>query len=493
MTARSTGNADLSAAVARFDRLRVLVAGDFILDSFVDGAVHRISPEAPVPVLHDRGERFALGGAGNVVANIAALGGRARPLGVVGEDGAGRRILALLGSDAGNMLSEAGRITPHKTRFSAQHQQILRVDHEEVRALDAGSRARLVAAFAAALPETDIAVLSDYGKGVLLDGVAAELIDLARAAGCPVVVDPKGPDYRRYAGATAVTPNLRELAEAVGRPVEGDDQIVAAAGRLLDEQGFAEVVVTRGDKGLTVITRGGASHVPATARALFDVSGAGDTVAAALALALAAGLNAERSGVLANAAAGLVVEKPGTAVVTADELAATLVPDASPAPSPVLDRGAALQVVERWRREGLRVGFTNGCFDLLHAGHVSLLQAARNQCDRLVVGLNSDASVRRLKGTGRPVNPEADRALLLAALRSVDLVVGFAEDTPAALIEALRPHVLIKGADYTLDQVVGADFVAEAGGEVVLVELVSGRSTSEIIRRLAASPAGHPQ
>jgi len=473
----------LAGALARFPAIRVLVAGDFILDSFVEGAVHRISPEAPIPVLHNQQARDALGGAGNVVANVAGLGGIAVPMGVVGEDAAGHRLLELLGNTTGGMIVEPGRVTPHKTRFSAQHQQILRVDSESVEPLGPLRRVQFLAAFAAELPAADIVVLSDYGKGALLDGMAAELIALGRAAGKIVVVDPKSRDFGHYAQATIITPNLKELSEALRRPHSSEPEIVAGARELIGAHGLGAVVVTRSEKGLSVVTADTAAHIPATARELFDVSGAGDTVVATLALALAAGLGLEGAGMIANTAAGIAVSKPGTAVVTGEELAVELLAAGPDSPA-IADRAGAVRQVEAWRRDGMRVGFTNGCFDLLHAGHVTLLAAARSKCDRLVVGLNSDASVRRLKGEQRPINIETDRAIVLAALSSVDLVVIFGEDTPAELIEAIRPDVLVKGADYAIDQVVGAQFVAATGGETVLVELVAGKSTSEIIRRM---------
>ncbi len=480
-------SADPVEVVSRFAAARVLVIGDFILDSFVEGAVHRISPEAPIPVLHNQTERQTLGGAGNVVANVVALGGTALALGVTGDDAAGRRMLELLGGNAPQMLAEPGRITPHKTRYSAQNQQILRVDNEEIRPLAAETRRRLLVAFDAALGDADIVVLSDYAKGVLLDGVAAQLIGRARTAGKPVIVDPKDRNFGSYAGATIITPNLKELSEAAGHPVTEEGEIVDTARGLLVRHGFAALVVTRSEKGLSVITADSATHIPAAARELFDVSGAGDTVAASLALALATGLPVADAARIANTAAGLAVAKPGTAVVTAGELAETLARGAVTEQTAIVDLAEATGRIEAWKREGLRVGFTNGCFDLLHAGHVTLLQAARARCDRLVVGLNSDASVRRLKGETRPINGLADRALVLAALSAVDLVVGFAEDTPAQLIEALRPDVLVKGSDYTIDEVVGARFVQASGGDVVLVDLVDGKSTTEIIRRMAAS------
>ncbi|MDN2565457.1 D-glycero-beta-D-manno-heptose-7-phosphate kinase [Aquibium sp. A9E412] len=475
----------------RFAGLKVLVAGDFILDRFVNGTIERISPEAPIPVLHGRGESAALGGAGNVVANVTALGAQALPVAAIGDDAAARRILALLGERgvaADGLFSSRGRMTPCKSRFSALNQQVLRFDEEEVRALAPDERETVLARFDAALAGADIVILSDYGKGMLADGMAAALIARARAAGRPVLVDPKGGDYARYAGATAVTPNRKELGEAVGRPVHGDAEIAAAGQALIAAHGFSFVLATRSEKGMSVIEADGARHIATEAREVFDVSGAGDTVVASFALALAAGYERGAAAALANAAAGVVVGKRGTAQLTVDELTAALsrTHDPAGAAEQVVNADAAARLVAAWRREGLTVGFTNGCFDILHAGHVSLLQSARRACDRLVVGLNSDASVRRLKGAGRPVNGERDRAFVLAGLAAVDLVVVFGEDTPLALIRRLDPDLLVKGADYTPETVVGADHVTARGGRVMLVDLVGGRSTTATIDRLTA-------
>ena len=480
----------IADAVARFGDVTVLVVGDLILDRFVYGSIERISPEAPIPVLHGRSETTALGGAGNVVANIVSLGGRAVPISAVGSDPAGEAVvarLAALGVPTDGIAMSSGRKTPCKSRFTALNQQVLRFDEEEVRALDPAERAAMLSAYEAALAAADIVILSDYGKGVLLDGMAGELIRLARAADKPVIADPKGRDYGRYAGATAVTPNRTELGEAAGRAVMSDAEVEAAARALIAAHDLGYVLATRSEKGMSVIAPDAARHIATVAREVFDVSGAGDTVVAAFALALAAGLDRESAAMVANAAAGVVVGKRGTAQLGADELVAALsrVHDPARAAHTVVDPEAARRIVEAWRREGLKVGFTNGCFDILHAGHVSLLSAARAACDRLVVGLNADQSVRRLKGEGRPVNGERDRAFVLAALAAVDVVVIFAEDTPRALIECLRPDVLVKGADYTLETVVGADIVTGDGGRVLLVDLVEGRSTSETIRRLS--------
>lgn len=478
----------LAEAAYRFGGVTVLVVGDMILDRFVTGSIERISPEAPIPVLHGRSESLALGGAGNVVANITALGGRAIPVSILGQDSASREICSLL--EAGGVSREAvfcmaGRRASSKSRFSALNQQVLRFDEEEIRPLSPVERKKLVAGFALALDDADIVVLSDYGKGMLLDGVAGELIDLARSQDKPVLVDPKGRDFSIYRGATAVTPNRKELGEAVGRSLMADDEIEAAARALIAAHDLAFIVATRSEKGMSVVAAGEARHIPTVAREVFDVSGAGDTVVAAFALSLGAGLDRHEAAMVANAAAGVVVGKRGTAQVSADELHAALKRTHDPASAhAVVSAEAAARIVEGWRREGLRVGFTNGCFDILHAGHVSLLQSARAASDRLVVGLNDDASVRRLKGESRPVNGEHDRAFMLSALAAVDLVVLFSQDTPLELITLLAPDVLVKGADYTVETVVGSDVVIGRGGKVVLVDLLAGRSTTGTIEKM---------
>lgn len=494
----SSAQARLLAAIDRFRGLRVLVVGDFILDRFVDGVIERISPEAPIPVLHGRGETTALGGAGNVIANIASLGGAALPVAAIGSDTAGRSVLKKLdglGVDTAGIVADPERTTSCKSRFSALNQQVLRFDEEEVRALTPDRRAQVLGAFDTALGKADIVVLSDYGKGMLLDGMAGELIARCRKAGKPVIVDPKGRDYGRYAGATAITPNRKELAEAADGPTATDAEIAAAARKLIAAHDLAFIVATRSEKGMSVVSRDAAEHIPTQAREVFDVSGAGDTVVASLALSLAAGLDRSEAAAIANAAAGIVVGKRGTAHVSAEELVAALFRgDAgSHSQRSVVSLDAAERIVAGWKREGLKVAFTNGCFDILHVGHVALVQQARATADRLVLGLNSDASVRRLKGEARPVNNAQDRAFLLSALAAVDLVVVFEEDTPLELIRRLKPDVLVKGADYTVETVVGADVVQAYGGRVVLARLVEGKSTTGIIGKLAAPAAADGQ
>ncbi|MCU0837919.1 MAG: D-glycero-beta-D-manno-heptose 1-phosphate adenylyltransferase [Rhodospirillales bacterium] len=462
-----------------------------MLDRFVAGSIERISPEAPVPVLHIAHTTAMPGGAGNVARNVAALGGRVRLISVIGDDAAGAELSAALAADpniTAEPLIEAGRRTTVKTRFIAASQQVLRADEETTAPLSVAGRAEVEARAIAAIADSDAVLLSDYAKGVLGEGMAARLIAAARAAGRPVIVDPKGRDFRRYAGASVITPNRRELAEASGVIVATPEDAVAAARSLLAGAGIDAVVATLGGDGLVVVSDGGAAvrHLPAIAREVFDVTGAGDTVVAALALLIAAGTPLAEAAAIANVAAGIVVGKVGTAVATAAEIAAALRQrELAGADAKLCSRAGALEQVAAWRRQGLVVGFTNGCFDLIHPGHLSLLRQARAACDRLVVGLNSDASVRRLKGSGRPVQSEAARGLVLAALADVDLVVIFDEETPAALIEALRPGVLVKGADYRIDEVVGAAFVRSIGGRVLLARLEPGYSTSATLARLA--------
>jgi D-beta-D-heptose 7-phosphate kinase/D-beta-D-heptose 1-phosphate adenosyltransferase len=468
----------------------VLCVGDVMLDRFVYGRVDRISPEAPIPVIRVDHEAAMPGGAGNVAANLAGLGAQCRLVAAVGEDEAGgelsRLFDALLDRPA-RLVAQAGRPTTIKTRYIAAGQQLLRADRETVEAIAAEVEGRILEDCRRAMPGCAAVILSDYAKGVLTPAVVEGVIAEARRLGRPVVVDPKGRDFARYRGATVLTPNRRELAEASGLATDRDGEAESAARKLLAETGVDAILVTRGEQGMSAVPAGrAATHLHGEAREVFDVSGAGDTAVATLTAALAAGASLEDAARLANLAGGIVVGKVGTAVIRADDLVGALRHERlAHGEAKVLDAARALERVRRWRAEGRRIGFTNGCFDLLHPGHISLMRQARAACDRLVVGLNTDASIRRLKGEGRPVQEEAARAAVLASLADVDLVVPFAEDTPMALIEQLRPDVLVKGADYTVETVVGADLVRGYGGRVVLADLAPGHSTSATIRRMA--------
>jgi D-beta-D-heptose 7-phosphate kinase/D-beta-D-heptose 1-phosphate adenosyltransferase len=478
--------AELATAIRSLRRASVLVVGDAMLDRYVYGAVRRISPEAPVPVLAVEREVAMPGGAGNVVRNLTALGAAVAFVSVVGDDQAGSDLTGLIGGQPGVepwLLVQGGRHTTTKTRFIAGGQHILRADQEVVQPIHPRLAERMIKIASDAVAATAVLVLSDYGKGVLAGETPRRLIEAAHAAGRRVVVDPKGRDYARYAGADLITPNRAELGEATGMPVDSEEEILAAMRALKAAHGFGAVLVTRSEDGMTLLEGEALHHFPAEAAEVHDVSGAGDTVVATLSAGLAAGLSLPVAARIANIAAGIVVGKVGTAVAREEELLEALTPERG-ALRKVMSRSAALEQVERWRRRGWRIGFTNGCFDLLHPGHVHLLEQARSWCDRLVVGLNSDASVRRLKGPGRPIQSEAARAAVLASLATVDCVTVFDEDTPIELIRLLRPDVLVKGADYALSQVVGADLVREYGGEVKLAELLPGNSTTATVARI---------
>ena len=472
-----------------FSGTTILCLGDIMLDRFAYCGIERISPEAPVPVLLLDRVQSMLGGAGNVARNIAALGGGAVLMGLLGDDPAGAEVRAALA--AAPRLVDAhvpspARLTTCKTRYLAAHQQIVRVDEEHIHELEPDEETNLIAAIGAALEGVDAVILSDYGKGVLGPGIVEFTMRQARSRGIPVFVDPKSDDFRQYRGATCITPNQAELARAARLKTGSEKEVVAAAKRVLKEARAEAILVTRSDKGMMLVEASGAVTVePARAREVFDVSGAGDTVIAVLALAHASGRSLPEAMRLANTAAGIVVSKLGTATVELDELMLELARDDQASPHGKLyDLGEAETLVRQWKGRGLAVGFTNGCFDILHPGHVALLAAARAQCDRLIVALNSDASATRLKGPGRPVNALPDRAAVIAALESVDAVTSFEDDTPLDLIVRLQPDVLIKGADYTFETTVGAAEVVAAGGRVGLIDLVKGHSTTGTIGRL---------
>jgi D-beta-D-heptose 7-phosphate kinase/D-beta-D-heptose 1-phosphate adenosyltransferase len=483
---------DLSHLARQVEQLtdaKVLCIGDVMLDRFVYGSVTRISPEAPIPVIRVERESAMLGGAGNVTRNATALGASVQFLSLVGDDLPGREVMEYVAADKGvepYIQTERNRPTTIKTRYIAGGQQLLRSDNETTNAIAPASISNLSTLAGQLAGDVAAIILSDYGKGVLHADVVAAAIKAARAAGKPVIVDPKGNDYSIYRGATVVTPNRAEAEAATGIAINSDEDAIAAATKIITECGVENVLLTRSQDGMTLVTKDGeALHLPTEAREVFDVSGAGDTVVACLASAVAAGSSLADAARIANVAAGIVVGKIGTAVVYPDELISTLhhhdlmIGEAKLMP---LDR--MVDRAERWRRKGYTVGFTNGCFDLLHPGHLSLLKQARANCDRLIVGLNSDASVKRLKGEARPVQSEAARAAVLGSLETVSGVVIFGEDTPIELIKAIKPDILVKGADYTIDKVVGAEIVHGYGGKVVLANLEDGFSTTSTIARM---------
>ncbi|UAK25002.1 D-glycero-beta-D-manno-heptose-7-phosphate kinase [Sphingomonas nostoxanthinifaciens] len=466
---------------------RVAVIGDIMLDCYISGEVERLSPEAPVPVMRVRDEHSVPGGAANVAANLASLGVVVELVGMVGSDPTAAEIEKAInahGAVACTRIVVPERPTTRKIRVIGARQQIVRIDHEDASPFSPNIEAELIAAAEAAVDRAELVVLSDYGKGVCCESVLRAVLDHARARGKTVIVDPKKRDFGIYRGATILTPNRRELTDATQLPCQTDEEALAAAHAA---QGASEaaILLTRSEKGMSFYPVDGVPiHMATVAQDVFDVSGAGDTVVAALAAALVAHMSLADAMRIANHAAGIVVSKLGTAVVTRDELEASMLMNQLHHGHDDLGLQALPALVAQrraWAQEKLTVGFTNGCFDLLHPGHISLLRQAAESCDRLIVGINADASVRRLKGATRPVQDEAARATVLSAIRGVSGVLIFAEDTPRQVIEALQPDVLVKGADYTIDRVVGADIVQARGGRVILASLAEGHSTSRLV------------
>lgn len=488
---------DFDALSQAIVRQTVLCVGDLMLDEFVYGEVSRISPEAPAPVIAARRSEINVGGAGNVARNIASLGAKCIFVGLVGNDTAGETLKAELAKEKliePVLVVDPSRPTTRKVRFVSEHfsTHMLRADWELSAPASEVIERRLIDAVVAALPRADIVLLSDYAKGVLTARVIRNIIDAARKLGKRVIVDPKSANLAIYRGATLLTPNRKEFAEATRRRIQSDADIAGASVEALRTADAEAVLVTQSEDGMTLAHRDGSLiHIPAQPAKVRDVSGAGDTVAAVLAVTLAAGTDWDTSLRCATAAAAVAVSKPGTATVSLAELRRKILPHASLAAEEKIASSAVdLEAhLAEWRRQGLRVGFTNGCFDILHPGHVRVITQARAACDRLIVGLNSDTSVRRLKGPERPVQDERARAEVLAALEAVDLVVVFEQDTPIELITQIKPSVLVKGGDYTREQVVGHEVVAANGGEVVLVDILPGHSTTSLVNRARESRA----
>lgn len=467
-----------------------LVIGDLMLDRYLIGEVERISPEAPVPVVLLKQENERAGGAANVAANLSLLGIRTTMAGIIGDDAEGRALLDMLRElniDSAIVTSQQ-RPTVTKTRILGGHQQMMRLDKESRLAFTESENNALHEQVSQAIAQKpDVIILSDYAKGVLSDALCQAVIAQAKALGIPVLVDPKGRDYTKYQGATALTPNKKETSEACGIDAMDTDRLLQAAADLRDHLGLKFLAVTRGEEGISLLEQNETIHIPAAAKQVFDVSGAGDTVIATLAAGLVHGLSHRQAFELANIAAGIVVGKVGTVPVNREELLAELISqDSVEQADKICELETLLGRVRQWRQQKKRIVFTNGCFDLLHAGHVTYLEAARKTGDKLILGLNTDRSVSALKGPSRPVIHEADRARVLAALEAVDAVILFDEDTPLQLIDAIRPDVIVKGSDYSEDQVVGGKEVKSWGGKVALIDIVPGRSTSNIIEKLGA-------
>lgn len=469
----------------------ILVLGDLMLDQYIRGDVERISPEAPVPVVRTAHRSEQPGGAGNVALNIVGLGARATLFAFCGDDSGGKSLEELLqrAGVATELVRIAGHPTTCKLRIVGGRQQMLRLDTEQTDGYSAESYAELLTKFEAAVSAADAVILSDYAKGVLTEEVCQRAIRSARDRGIPVLVDPKQRDLSRYRGATTICPNLSELSMATGVSSGRLDEILSAGQKLVNDLDLEYLTATLSEKGIALLRGDSRFIAPAAARQVFDVSGAGDTVIATLALALAGGLDAQVAVQLANVTAGIAVSKVGTVPVSRDELLMSLMPQTElQAQEKVLPLEALRARVTAWRSAGESVVFTNGCFDLLHIGHITLLEDARREGNRLIVAINSDASVQKLKGPTRPIVGERERGRVLAALAAVDAVVVFDEPTPLHLIETLRPDVIVKGGDYNEDTVVGAKEVQSWGGRVKIVPIVEGFSTSKLIAK-ANAPA----
>ena len=466
----------------------VIVIGDVMCDTYLSGRVSRISPEAPVPVFESTEKRHVLGGAANVAANLRALGCGVRLAGVVGDDVTGRYVreqVRAQGIADDLLIQDVGRPTTEKTRLIARHHQLVRLDQESRLPLPAELIAQTLAEVESILTEVDGLICSDYNKGVCTPALLGPLFAKAKAANLPIFVDPKARDFAQYRGATVLTPNLAEVRHATGDALEDEPSLIAAAESLLEQSEAQALLVTRGEAGMSLFQPPQApQHLPAHTRDVYDVTGAGDTVIATFAAAAIGGLSYATAARLANVAASIVVGKAGTAVVQRAELEAHLKARNAPRHSKLLTCEELSRTLQQHRQRGERIVFTNGCFDLLHGGHVHYLQQARALGDCLVVALNDDASVRLLKGDARPLRPQDERSRLLAALACVDYVVLFGEATPLALIKSLRPDVLVKGGDYALETVVGREEVEASGGSVHLIPYVEGVSTTELVNGL---------
>ena len=475
MLMNATVTADYLEAVCAKN---IIVIGDVMLDRFIDGLVERISPEAPVPVLSKTTTSTMPGGAANVARNLCQLGINCTLYGLVGDDEAAQELRTELAKIAGLQfvsIADKKRPTTTKTRFRASAQQILRVDEEIATPIADEQADKILTHLEAMIGTTDLIILSDYAKGCLTAALIAEIIKKAKKHDITVIVDPKSSDFGKYKGASLLTPNLSELKAASTLTDDHDDEIGKAAHSLCQAHDIDMILTTLSARGMRLISHDGqACHIPSIAKDVFDVSGAGDTVIAILAAFIAAGAPAQTAMIAANMAASIVVSKPGTAALSPGEL----IEVSTPTIQHPQDMSA---IITKWRSEGAHIGFTNGCFDLLHPGHLHSLREAAKLCDKLIVGLNDDASVKRLKGASRPIQSESARAMILSHLPFIDAVMLFSEDTPANLIEAITPDILIKGGDYSESEIVGADHVIKNGGKVKTIPLLDGHSTTAIL------------
>ena len=464
----------------------ILVVGDLMIDHYLWGKCERISPEAPVQVVAIEKETSVLGGAGNVINNLAALGATVAVLSVIGNDDNAKELKTLLKEieiDTDSLVVQENRNTSKKSRIIASHQQVVRYDKESTEDISSESQTQIIEIFTKELESYDIVLLSDYGKGVLTDALTKKLIHLANHAGKKVLVDPKGSNYAKYDGAYLLTPNKKEAIEASGIEIADDKTLLKAIVTLKNTCSLEVSLITLSEDGIAIYDDTLRTH-PTVAREVYDVTGAGDTVIASLGFALACGYDIDKAVQFSNLAAGVVVGKLGSATATLNEIIeyeSSLNKSTSDSHIKTLEEISLLS--QELKKRGKKIVFTNGCFDILHVGHVKYLEEAKSYGDVLILGLNSDESVRRLKGPTRPVNTEDDRAYILASLEAVDYVVKFYDDTPYALIKAVQPHILVKGGDYEGKEVVGQDIA----DELRLVDFVDGKSTTKTIERIQNS------
>ncbi len=486
---------NLNTSIDRFGDTQILCVGDVMLDRFIYGSVDRVSPEAPIPVIKYDRENIMLGGAGNVVRNLSSLGASTSFISVIGRDEVGNQIAELTGSEEKvfpYLITDKNRISTEKTRYISASQQLFRADKESDFVISKAINKQILEIIKDEIAKHQVVVLSDYDKGVFSDELIKAIIALAKSNDIPIIIDPKSTDYNVYSEATIITPNLKELSLAVGKTLNENSEIISAAQEIITKYNIDNMLVTLGAKGMVLVTKddekSNGYFIDAQAREVFDVSGAGDTVVVTLATAISSGTTLREAAFIANAAASIVVAKIGTATVYRTDLKSAIhTIDSITGKRKVFPQNIAMDQVTSWQREGHKVGFTNGCFDIVHAGHLALINDAKSHCDKLVLAINSDESVKRLKGDSRPVNNEMDRATLLAELYAVDMVVIFREDTPEALLQKLKPDVLMKGADYQESEIVGAEFVKSYGGEIKRINLKDGYSTTGTIEKIRAS------
>ena len=478
----------LRASIELLSKAKVLCVGDIILDKFVYGDVERISPEAPIPVFNIKTNKLMLGGAGNVASNLSGLGAKTRFITVVGNDLAGSDVKELITATPNmnsTLIAEKERRTSIKTRYIAGGQQMMRADDETITLIKKQTKQRILRLIDSALNYYNVLVIADYAKGVLTPELIKQLIKLAKKAKIPVIVDPQGNNYSHYKGVDIVTPNRKELSLATGMPANSDKQIKLAANKLISDHNIKSILATRSGDGMTLINSNSFNTYKAEAQEIFDVSGAGDTVVATIGASLSAGIDLKQAVQLANISAGIVVAKTGTAVAYANDILEALIKrKLQNEEIKVLSTKSAVERAKFWRSQKFKIGFTNGCFDLLHPGHIATINAAKAACDKLIVGLNNNASVRRLKGNERPIQSEEIRAQILSSLMNVDAVVVFSEDTPVKILENLKPDVFIKGGDYKIETLPEANTVKAYGGKIILTNLLKGHSTTATISKL---------